>query len=132
MLNQPMSSPMMTRMLGRCCWAVATPANSGTAARTATTVHIRNIATTALVFIHPLLSLDPHCAGPSTLRAPVLFFGGIVCALGSDYGSCPTRASELQLPTLEFLPSRPEVAEVVHSRPRRRERERLELLVQHL
>src|SRR5262245_12212848 len=44
----------------------------------------------------------------------------------------PTRPSGLQLPTLEFLLSRPEVAEMVHRGPRRRERERLELLVEHL
>src|SRR6476619_3755793 len=59
-------------------------------------------------------------------------FGGIACALGSDYSSFPTRASGLQLPTLEFLPSRPEVAQMVNRRPRRREREGLKLLVEHL
>src|SRR5262245_27082434 len=58
---QPMSSPMMNRILGFCCWAVATPANSGMAARTATTVHIRSLATTALLFIHGLLSCPAWC-----------------------------------------------------------------------
>src|SRR5262245_47247642 len=33
---------------------------------------IRSLATTALVFIHSLLSLAPHGAGPSTWRARVL------------------------------------------------------------
>src|SRR4029450_6779927 len=71
---QPMSSPMMNRILGFCCWAVATPANSGMAARTATTVHIRSIATTTLVFIHYLLSCPAWCrdfdiARPSSLQA---------------------------------------------------------------
>src|SRR5215510_15367992 len=71
---QPMSSPMMNRILGFCCWAVATPANSGMAARMATTVHIRSLATTALVFIHGLLSCPAWCrafdmARPSSLQA---------------------------------------------------------------
>src|SRR5260370_26339023 len=38
----------------------------------------------------------------------------------------------LQLPTLELLPSRPEIAEMVNGCPCRRERERLKLLVDHL
>src|SRR5215472_5762220 len=72
---QPISSPMMNRMLGFCCWAVATPASSGMTARTATTVHIRSLAPTALVFIHSLLSLGPFLfrafdmARPSSLQA---------------------------------------------------------------
>src|SRR5215471_18538972 len=71
---QPMSSPMMNRMLGFCCWAVATPANSGMAARMATMVHIRSLAPTALVFIHSLLSCPAWCrafdmARPSSLQA---------------------------------------------------------------
>ena len=37
-----------------------------------------------------------------------------------------------QIPTLEFLPRRPEVAQMVNRRPHRRERERLKLLVEHL
>src|SRR5262245_324331 len=40
--------------------------------------------------------------------------------------------SWLQLPTLEFRPRRPEVAEMVNRRSHRRERERLEFLVQEL
>src|SRR5262245_37525818 len=71
---QPMSSPMMNMILGFCCWAVATPANSGMATRMATTVHIRSLATTALVFIHSLLSCPAWCrafdmARPSSLQA---------------------------------------------------------------
>src|SRR5215471_4736482 len=71
---QPMSSPMMNRMLGFCCWAVATPANSGMATRMATTVHIWSLATTALVFIHSLLSWPSlfrafDMARPSSLQA---------------------------------------------------------------
>src|SRR5215510_723288 len=69
-----MSSPMMNRILGFCCWAVAIPANSGMAARMATTVHIRSLATTALVFIHSLLSCPAWCRAfdigrPSSLQA---------------------------------------------------------------
>src|SRR5262245_13465140 len=65
---------MMNRILGFCCWAVATPANSGMATRMATTVHIRSLATTALVFIHSLLSCPAWCrafamARPSSLQA---------------------------------------------------------------
>src|SRR5262247_298984 len=71
---QPISSPMMNRMLGFCCWAVATPANSGMAARMATTVHIWSLAITALVFIHSFLSCPAWCrafdiARPSSLQA---------------------------------------------------------------
>src|SRR6516225_12074717 len=51
---------------------------------------------------------------------------------GRTTAHCRYTASGLQLPTLELLPSRPEVAEMVNRRPRRRERERLELLVHHL
>src|SRR5262245_32860041 len=61
-------------MLGFFCWAVATPANSGMAARMATTVHIRSLATTARVFIHSLLSCPAWCrafdmARPSSSQA---------------------------------------------------------------
>src|SRR5262249_22882746 len=52
----------------------------------------------------------------------------------ADRTTAPSRhsASGLQLETLEFLPSRPEVAEMVNGRPRRRKRERIELFIQHL
>src|SRR4029450_4183070 len=100
---QPMSSPMMNKILGF-CWAVATPANSGMAARTATTVHIRSIATTALVFIHYLLSLDPHYEGPSTSRALVLCRrGGAIPAcfiLFRVFLRCLLMISHLLWPTL--------------------------------
>src|SRR5262245_4593814 len=71
---QQISSPMMKRMLGFCCWAVATPANSGMATRMAITVYIRSLAPTALVFIHFLLSCPAWCrafdmARPSSLQA---------------------------------------------------------------
>src|SRR5262245_44109243 len=42
------------------------------------------------------------------------------------------RVSGLELPTLEFRSSRPEVAEMINGRPHRRKCERFELLVQHL
>src|SRR5215470_13297191 len=47
------------------------------------------------------------------------------------YGYAPI-TSGLERPALELLASGPEVTEVVHRRSRRRERERLELLLEHL
>src|SRR5215470_247513 len=78
---QPMSSPMMNRILGFCCWAVATPATSGMATRMATTVHIRSLATTALVFIHAPLSCPSLFRAFDIVRPSSLQAGGRLPAL---------------------------------------------------
>src|SRR5215831_8771417 len=72
------------------------------------------------------MSARRNWRSPRKLRS-----AGIAYALGSDYGSVPTRASGLQIPFLEFLRSRAERAELVHSRTRGRESERRKRFGEH-